>query len=503
MSTITYQDRRRNYRRHRYSLMRQGPPSSCCMPSQRSQASTDGELDRATDLREQANGGGLVQAASSQGGSFRKLRLGGKELVGSFRRSKEKLLGKSPKEGGKCAAPVGAPSPSAGVAPNVHSAVALAASSGRGVLERAGALPAGPSLSGRTSADLDATPRATSGDATPSTDEQADEVPMEEPLSSLRSPPSVLGAATPAAPAAATSTATPAATPGATRAATPAAPPVATPGATPAATPELSGISVEEASTPGCLASAQASQEISAATAAAIPAAIPAAAPAATPAAIPAAAIPALLPTEGETDSSGEALGGGSPPVEPAGRLHRRTTEERLQDWARSTFEFGGSQLSTAHVPVVDWNSLVGHRYLGSGKSHSHLSASVPKPPHHTSAPPSPIHQFAPPAPPRAPHAPHVPPRGLPRHTRSSPARLAAPRRVLHRELSDARWHASGYQGVIPGAPVRARTPVRAGGWGEGSGLRFARRTVIHRCCERCTATTRSLSPTSRARRRS
>jgi len=125
---------------------------------------------------------------------------------------------------------------------------------------------------------------------------------------------------------------------------------------------------VEEASTPGCLASAQASQEISAATAAAIPAAIPAAAPAATPAAIPAAAIPALLPTEGETDSSGEALGGGSPPVEPAGRLHRRTTEERLQDWARSTFEFGGSQLSTAHVPVVDWNSLVGHRYLGSGE---------------------------------------------------------------------------------------------------------------------------------------
>jgi hypothetical protein len=388
------------------------------MPSQRSQASTDGELDRATDLREQANGGGLVQAAS---GSFRKLRLGGKELVGSFRRSKEKLLGKSPKEGGKCAAPVGAPSPSAGVAPNVHSAVTLAASSGRGVLERAGALPAGPSLSGRPSADLDATPRATSGDATPSTDEQADEVPMEEPLSSLQSPPSVLGAATPAAPAAATSTATPVATPGATPAATPAATPVATPGATPAATPELSGISVEEASTPGCLASAQASQEISAATAAAIPAAIPvatpAAAPAATPAAIPAAAIPALLPTEGETDSSGEALGGGSPPVEPAGRLHRRTTEERLQDWARSTFEFGGSQLSTAHVPVVDWNSLVGHRYLGSGKSHSHLSASVPKPPHHLRTPVThpPIRTSRPPT--RTPRAPRASPRPPAPHT--------------------------------------------------------------------------------------
>ena len=393
-----------------------GPAACGCVPKQRRRANTNGELDQATDIREQSNGGGLVQAASCRGGSFRKLRLGGSDLVGSFRKSKEKLLGKSPKKGGKAAAPVAAPSP--GIALNARSSVAYAASSGRDVLERAGTSPAGTSLSDRTSDDLDATPRATSGDATPSTDGADEEL-----LLSLQRPPSSVPALLEEAPtalAAATST--------------------ATPGATPAATPELSGISrVEEAFTPGCLASAEASQENSAATPAATPAAAnppaattaatpaanpaatpaatAAATPAATPAAIPAAilavvptATTALLPTTGEADSSGEPpLGGGPPPAGPAGRL-RRTTKERLQDWARSTFELGGTQLSTARVPVVEWDSLVGHRFLGSGKRHSHQLCAYLR-----TISATPITRFAPPAPLTRPPGPPAPHTSLPR----------------------------------------------------------------------------------------
>ena len=422
-----------------------GPSSSAvcgCVPRQRGQAKTDGELDQATDLREQTNGGGLVQAATEKG-SFRKFRLGGSGFVGSFRKSTEKLLGKPPKKGAKGAAPVAAPS--AGAAPNVHSAVALAAaSSGRSVLELAGASPAGTSLSGRTSGDFDATPRATSsveGDVTPSTD---DEVPTEEPPSSLQRPPSSAPALLPEAPTA-LAAATPTATPTATTAATPAA----TPAATSAAAPELNGISlVEGASTPGCLASAAASRESTAATAAASPAATPAATPTATP-----ATTPDTLLAEGAAGSSGELLlGGGSSPVGPAGRC-RRTTKERLQDWARSTFELGGTQLSTAHVPVVEWSSLVGHRFLGSGKSRPRDLRAFASPPHPSVTHPpyrtSPLtrHTRLP-----RPPAPHIP-----------PAPLAARRRILHRELSDARWRASGCQGAPPGAPVRARVRAEIG----------------------------------------
>ena len=137
------------------------------------------------------------------------------------------------------------------------------------------------------------------------------------------------------------------------------------------------------------MASRESSAAIPAATSDATPTTTPAATPtvdpatvcppAALPAAVP-AATPALISAEGGGSSSGDALG--SPPVEPA--RTRRTTKERLQTWARSTFDLGGTELSHTKVPVVEWDSLVGHRFLGSGRSRPrHLrTASAPSPRH-------------------------------------------------------------------------------------------------------------------------
>lgn len=217
------------------------------------------------------------EAANSKARSSRKLRLGGNDLVGSFRKSKEKLIGtRSPRKGGNGAASVVALS--AGVAPN-----APAVSGGE---------QAGISLSGRSSGDHK-TDQASPLVATPCTNSTDDE----EPLPSL---------------------------------------------AIPAATLDVG--------------------------------------PTATT---------ALLPAEEGAASSGKPLlGGGSPPVEPA------------------TFELGEgaspgrlSGLSTAHVPVVEWNSLVGHRFLGSGESQQPLARALPHRPHES----PPICTS------RPPHAPHTP----------------------------------------------------------------------------------------------
>ena len=202
------------------------------------------------------------EAANSKERSSNKLRLGGNDLVGSFRKSKEKLIGRRslPRKGGNGAASVVALS--AGVAPN-----APAVSGGE---------QAGISLSGWSSGDHK-TDQASPLVATPCTNSTDDE----EPLPSL---------------------------------------------AIPAATLDVG--------------------------------------PTATT---------ALLPAEEGAASSGKPLlGGGSPPVEPA------------------TFELGEgaspgrlSGLSTAHVPVVEWNSLVGHRFLGSGESQQpHRTSPFPHRPH-------------------------------------------------------------------------------------------------------------------------
>jgi len=220
------------------------------------------------------------EAANSKERSSNKLRLGGNDLVGSFRKSKEKLIGRRrslPRKGGNGAASVVALS--AGVAPN-----APAVSGGE---------QAGISLSGWSSGDHK-TDQASPLVATPCTNSTDDE----EPLPSL---------------------------------------------AIPAATLDVG--------------------------------------PTATT---------ALLPAEEGAASSGKPLlGGGSPPVEPA------------------TFELGEgaspgrlSGLSTAHVPVVEWNSLVGHRFLGSGESQQpHRTSPFPHRPHAS----PPICTF------RPPHAPHTP----------------------------------------------------------------------------------------------
>ena len=241
------------------------------------------------------------EPANSKERSSRKLHLAGNDIVGSFRKSKEKLIGsRSPRKGGKGAAPVAAIS--AGVAPK-----APAVSGEREQTEI--------SLSGRSSGDLDdKTDQATSLETTPFTESEADE----EPLPSL-----------------------------------------------------------------------------------AIPAAILAVGPTAATAHLPA--------EEGAASSGKPLLGGGSPSAEPA--THAATFE--LGEGASPGRRLSG--LSTAHVPVVEWSSLVGHRFLGSGESQYPLARALP-------LRPSPIPPpFAPPVHHTRPTSPT--PRSLPSRDNTAPRR--------------------------------------------------------------------------------
>lgn len=97
-------------------------------------------------------------------------------------------------------------------------------------------------------------------------------------------------------------------------------------------------------------------------------------------------AVPAAIPAAVEWDDAARRFGtqtegAGSSPSNSSHSsrpLRRVSTKERLQDWAQTAFENGETLLSTAQVPVVEWSSLVGRRFLGSGESHpQHLLPSA------------------------------------------------------------------------------------------------------------------------------
>ena len=147
-------------------------------------------------------------------------------------------------------------------------------------------------------------------------------------------------------------------------------------------------------------------------------------------------AVPAAIPATVEWDdaarrSGTQTEGAGSSPSDSSHSsrpLRRVSTKERLQDWAQTAFENGETQLSTAQVPVVEWSSLVGRRFLGSGESHpQHLLPSarplrtlVTHP--RIRASPRPSTPLLPP-----PHAPHAARALAAQHTRPCPARRAVP----------------------------------------------------------------------------
>ena len=318
----------------------EAPGRSFCGCLPRHEARRCDELDQATDHREKSNGGGLVQVAevaASWSGSFRK------KLGGSFRsrRSKENKhdRGRSPKEGGRGAAP--AVPPSAGIAMNTLSP---SSASDRHVLERAGSTsPGGDSFSGRTSKS--------------SLEGMANDEPPPLPLVQRR--PSSAPALDQEAPSTALAAATPAATPGANAAASP----VATLGATVASTPPLAVVSNVELTSQHAIYDSQFAGGAGPSQSEAGPSVMNTAIP---------AAIPAAVQRDDAAQHSGtqpEAAGSSpSQSSQSSQPMRRVSTEERLQDWARTAFENGETQLSTAQVPVVEWSSLVGRRFLGSGE---------------------------------------------------------------------------------------------------------------------------------------
>ena len=319
----------------------EAPGRSFCGCLPRHEARRCDELDQATDHREKGNGGGLVQVAevaASWSGSFRK------KLGGSFRsrRSKEKLeRGRSPKEGGSGAAP--AVPPSAGIALNT-----LSPSSGseREVLERAGSTsPGGDSFSGRTSkSSLEVEGMAN------------DEPP---PLPLVQRRPSSAPALGQEARSTALAAATPAATPGANAAASP----IATLGATVAPTAPLAVVSNVELTSQHAINDSQFAGGAGPSQSEAGPSVMNTAIPAAIPAAVE--RYDAAQHAGTQPEAAGSSPSQSSQSSQP---MRRASTKERLQDWARTAFENGETQLSTAQVPVVEWSSLVGRRFLGSGE---------------------------------------------------------------------------------------------------------------------------------------
>ena len=321
----------------------EAPGRSFCGCLPRHEARRCDELDQATDHREKGNGGGLVQVAevaASWSGSFRK------KLGGSFRsrRSKENKhdRGRSPKEGGRGAAP--AVPPSAGIAMNTLSP---SSASDRHVLERAGSTsPGGDSFSGRTSKS--------------SLEGMANDEPPPLPLVQRR--PSSAAAPDQEAPSTALAAATPAATPGANAAASPVAT-LATLDATVAPTPPLAAVSNVELTSQHAINDSQFAGGAGPSQSEAGPSVMNTAVP---------AAIPAAVERDDAAQHSGtqpEAAGSSpSQSSQSSQPMRRVSTEERLQDWARTAFENGETQLSTAQVPVVEWSSLVGRRFLGSGE---------------------------------------------------------------------------------------------------------------------------------------